>query len=519
MRHEPQLGRPVTALPASVELQSALSRELETLLRPGERQGLLAQLIAAGFSDPIAADRRIREWRERGPAALHSQSACRALEALAPTVIARLATFSSPDGALTTLDEIIGRLPADVMPSSAADSWPWLISSLLDLLGHAPALARHLVVEPRLVRTLIDGRAYAPLPSSDQLDAEFAGLLDEGDHSNVARAINGYRFVLGLQLLEGTSDALDLAMSSCDLAEAGLRAMAGDVLSRMKATHGEVPEAELVILALGRFGGRSLTSSSNLDIIYLFTGDCHAQSDGRNPLDANEYFSRMAHQITMAMATATPLGQLYEVDSPLRPWGAEGMLACSTDTYRRYHEDNAWTREHMALTRARPVYGSRSARAEVKRIIDQSLRAPRDRATLLRDAVKMRSDIARHQPARGDFDVKLVDGGLVDLEFAVHVNQLAEHSGIGPRLGAAIRAQIAAGLADMALIDAHQVLSRMLIVLRLLSPGGQEPVPERRGAIAHACGFDDWQDLTAAYAEARESVREAWRRSITRPGE
>jgi len=218
---------------------------------------------------------------------------------------------------------------------------------LLDMLENAPALARHIVVEPELVRRLIDGSAYAPLPDREQLDASFAETLrdDEADvgRSRLAAAINGYRFMLGLQLLERTSNPLDVAMANSDLAEAGLRAMADDVLARMKANHGEVPNAELVVLALGRFGGQSLTTTSDLDIIYLFTGNCSAQSNGRKPLDANEYFSRVAQQITTAMTTVTPLGPLYEVDTRLRLWGAKGMLACSAETYRRYHSENAWT--------------------------------------------------------------------------------------------------------------------------------------------------------------------------------
>ncbi len=331
----------------------------------------------------------------------------------------------------------------------------------------------------------------------------------------VAQAIAGYRFALGLQLLETTDDALDIAIANCDLAEAGLRAMADDVLARMAENHGTVPGAELVILALGRFGGRSLTNLSDLDIIYLFTGDCRAQSDGRRPLDANEYYSRVAQQITMAMQTVTPLGPLYEVDTRLRPWGAKGMLACSTETYQLYHVENAWTWEHMALTRARPVYGPDAARKDVKTIINARLRAPRERDALLADALKMRGDIARHKPPRGPFDVKLVPGGLVDLEFAVHVHQLGRHAGIHPRLRTAIRSQVSAGLIDAAVIEAHETLSRMLIVLRLLSPLGLEPAPEQRGVIALACGFEGWEALVTAYDKAREAVKLAWQDAIT----
>ena len=109
----------------------------------------------------------------------------------------------------------------------------------------------------------------------------------------MANAVNAYRFGIGLQLIEATEDPIDLAQATTTIAEAALRAIADDVLARMATSHGKVPGSELAIVALGRFGGSALTTGSDLDLIYLFTGDHRAQSDGRKPLDANEYFSRV----------------------------------------------------------------------------------------------------------------------------------------------------------------------------------------------------------------------------------
>ena len=500
-------------------LHAALSRDVRALLYAGARDSIEMRLIDAGFADPITAGRRLREWREGVPAGLRSAFERRSLEAVLPMLIDELERFEDPDATLAALDEIVSRLPGDITLFAPLKARPSLLKSLLGLLGHAPVLSRNLIAQPALISRLIDSSAYAPLPSSADLDAEFKLLISGGDRAagqlRVAHAVSGYRFGLGLQLLEATSDALDIALAYCDLAEAALRAVADDVVARMKQKHGTVPGSELVILAFGRFGGRSLTSNSDLDMVYLFNGDCRSHSDGPKPLDANEYYSRVAQQVTAAMSAVTTLGPLYEVDTRLRPWGAKGMLACSTETFQRYHFENARTWEHMALTRARPVYGSDAACKDAKQIIDHRLRAPRNRAALLLDAMKMRGDIARHKPARGPFDVKLVEGGLIDLEFAVHVNQLAEHVGIHPRLRTAIRSLVSAGLIDAAVIPAHQVLSRMLVVLRLLSPHSQEPAPEQRGVIAQACGFDDWDALAVAYADARETVRTVWRGAIS----
>ena len=510
---------PLAGLLAQFEGLGTRPKKAVHEFRPRPRDEFEGKLIEADFADPITAARRFGQWRQGIPAGLRSASQRRALDAMLVAMVEELGRFNDPDAILAALDEIVSRLPTGVQLFSQLQARPSLRTSLLGLLGRAPALSRHLIAQPALIERLLDSSAYAPLPARADLDAEFKLLISGGDRaaglSRVAEAVNGHRFGLGLQLLEATADALDIGIAGCKLAEASLRVMADDVLARMAENHGLVPGCELVVLALGRFGGYSLTATSDLDIVCLFTGDCGAQSDGRKPLDANEYFSRVAQQISTAMSTVTPLGPLYQVDMRLRPWGAKGLLACSTETFLRYYLENAWTWEHMALTRARPVYGSDAARQQVKSLVGRTLRSPRNRASLLLDAMKMRGDIARHKSARGPFDVKLVPGGLVDLEFAVHVNQLTHHIGLHPRLRTAIRSLVSAGLMPPALIGAHEVLSRIFIVLRLLSPHPGEPAFEQRGAIADACGFEDWDALSLAYDDARATVRQVWESAIS----
>jgi len=273
-----------------------------------------------------------------------------------------------------------------------------------------------------------------------------------------------------------------------------------------------VPGGELVILALGRFGGGVMTHASDLDLIYLFTGDFLAESDGRRALGATTYFQRLAQRVSAAMSVPTAAGPLYEVDTRLRPSGNQGLLAASVDSFARYQAESAWTWEHMALTRARPVFGSPEARAAVQAIIDETLRRPRDKAALIVDAVKMRGDIATHKPPAGALDVKLVDGGLVDAEFAVHLLQLGEKEGFDPDLSVAIGALEAAGLLGRGFGDAYALLARMLITLRLVAPDSAEPPEASRRLVAERCGHDDWDALLAAYGDARALIAQEWRR-------
>ena len=208
----------------------------------------------------------------------------------------------------------------------------------------------------------------------------------------------------------------------------------------------------------------------------------------------------------------TAAGRLYEVDTRLRPSGADGLLAISLDTFAAYQREKAWTFEHMALTRARPVYGSEDDRAALQAIIDDVLRRPREPSQIAADARKMRLEIARHKQPSGPFDIKLGPGGLIDLEFAVHTLQLSHHSGFAPRLVDAIAGLIEAGLIPADLAKHHALLARMLVVLRLVAPDGAEPAPASRALVARACGREGWEELLAAHEAARQSIHSLWRK-------
>jgi glutamate-ammonia-ligase adenylyltransferase len=264
-------------------------------------------------------------------------------------------------------------------------------------------------------------------------------------------------------------------------------------------------------MGLGRLGGEALTHASDLDLVYLFSGTHDAQSDGAKPLRATDYFNRLALRVTAALSVPTAAGPLYDVDTRLRPSGKDGLIAVSLPSFAEYQGERAWTWEHMALTRARPVYGSAEGRAALQRIIDETLGLERDPAKVTMDAVQMRAEMARHKPASGPFDIKLGEGGLVDLEFAVHTLQLRQHVGLHAHLEDALAELAAAGLVSEEIDPALRLLTRMLVILRLVSPSSAEPPVASRALVAKACGLPDWEALLAAHDEARQRVLTLWR--------
>jgi glutamate-ammonia-ligase adenylyltransferase len=261
-------------------------------------------------------------------------------------------------------------------------------------------------------------------------------------------------------------------------------------------------------------GGGMLTHASDLDLVYLFTGGHDGESDGGRPLGATLYFNRLCQRVTAALSVPTAEGALFEVDTRLRPSGDQGPPAASFDSFKRYQREQAWTWEHMALNRARPLYGSPAARAELDGIVRQVLTAPRDPAKLRADVLEMRATMAAHKPPKGPLDAKLARGGLVDLEFLVHYLQLRDGAkvpdALTPHLGEAVRALAAAGLVPASLGPAHDALSRLLVATRLLAPDAQVPPPAACAVLAKACGCGDWQEVPEILLAARRDVAAAW---------
>lgn len=281
-------------------------------------------------------------------------------------------------------------------------------------------------------------------------------------------------------------------------------------VTEFEKAHGKIQGGELLILALGRLGGEALTHASDLDIILLFTGDHLAESDGPRSLGATQYFNRLAQRVIAAMSVATASGALYEIDTRLRPSGADGLLCASVKSFDQYQRENAWTWEHMALTRARVLFGSAGARTHVAKIIHDVLHTKRDIQKLRHDIATMRKDMAAHKPPKGALDVKLLPGGLVDMEFIIHALQLETHDGMRPQLGPAIDALVAAGHLQADFAKAFALMARLLVMVRLIAPDCATPPEAAQVLIAHSLGFDDWDGLTHALRAYRGVVINQW---------
>jgi len=468
---------------------------------------LAEQLAGAGFADPAAAARAIGQWRAGTYPALRSEAARSALEAVLPGLIDALGRAPDPGVAIVRLDAMLSHLSSAINFFRLLEARPALARLLALILSHAATLADSLARRPELIDGLIDASALGPVGDVAALAAEMRGGSDyQARLDHVRRIVGEKRFALGTQIVAGVSDPLEVGAGYARVAEAAIEVLAAATIDEFVAAHGVVPGSELVILAFGRLGGGVLTHASDLDLVYLFTGDYRAESDGAKPLGAVLYYNRLAQRVTSALSAATAFGPLYEIDTRLRPSGTQGPLSVSLDGFARYQRESAWTWEHMALTRARPVFGSPQARAEVTEVIDAVLRGDRPERDVAAEAAGMRAEMAKHKPPGGPLDAKLLPGGLVDLEFAVHILQLTRRTGFDTDLGRAIAILAGQGIAPAGLIAGEQFLTRLLVTLRLVAPDAAIPPLPTQALIARALGMADWDAVVATFAATRQEV-------------
>lgn len=484
-----------------------------------DQSTLVEELEALGFADPAALAERIRGWLGGKIRALRSEAARRAFEAIRPDLLTAFAAAPDPERALARWEELLGNLPSAINLFNLLEARPAMIEQLARILGLAPPLADALARRADLLDPLIDASAFDLPGTVEELVAELSHFEPGDDYERkldaVRRKVGEMRFKLGVQLIEGVNDPIEIGHALARTAEAALVVLTDAAVEEFRTSHGTVADSEMLVLGLGRMGGGVLTHASDLDLIYLFSGDFRAESDGRRPLGASHYYNRLSQRAISALSVATAQGALFEVDTRLRPSGEQGPPAASLESFERYQREQAWTWEHMALCRARPLYGSTSGREELARIVRAVLTEPRDTDKLRTDVVEMRARMAQHKPAKGPLDVKLARGGLVDLEFIVHFIQLRERGpGLDPDLGDAVRALAIAGLVSEPLVAAHDALTRLLVAGRLLAPDALVPGAAACMALVRACGYGSWETLEQGLAEARAHVAVAWREAF-----
>ncbi|MBE3640342.1 [protein-PII] uridylyltransferase family protein [Mangrovicoccus algicola] len=405
--------------PDAAALRAEMAQCFETV------QGLTAPLMLPRRAEETApADPRAAEVAERwhGFAALRSDRARAILARLLPDLLRRFERAAKPEEALLQFERFLSRLPAGVQVFSLFEANPHLIDLMVDIASSSPVLAEYLSRNAQVLDAVIGGSFFAPWPGRAGLAADLSETLDQdgGDYEQILdgtrRWHREWRFRIGVHLLRGLIDASEAAAQYSDLAEAVLEVLAPAVVAQFAEKHGHLPGGGAVLVGMGSLGARSLAASSDLDLIVIYDAPAEAVSDGARALDVRSYYARLTKAFVTALSAQMSEGTLYEVDMRLRPSGRQGPVATSWSGFRRYQREEAWTWEHMALTRARVIAGPQPLAEAFETFRREIVAGHADRGRVFRDLAEMRERLRTGKPQKGPWDTENGPGGRQDIE-------------------------------------------------------------------------------------------------------
>ena len=491
----------------------------------------LDRLAEMGFRQPRELSAVMRRWRAAGYPALRGERARKNLAELVPVIIDQFSHAENPDAAFAAFDRFLGGLRAGGRLLSLLRQNPELIRFIALILGAAPRLADILAQHPHVIDPLIDPSFFGVLPEPKRLEAELARALGEvRGYEEMLDAIRlfgqEHMFLIGARILSGSLSAEQAGEVFAGLADVLIRALHARVEADFAAMHGRVRGQETAILALGRLGAREMTASSDLDLIVVYDFDGgRPNSDGKRPLYGAQYFARLTQRLISALTAQTNYGVLYQVDMRLRPSGRSGPLATHIEGFVGYQQREAWTWEHMALTRARVVSASPAFAARVEATIHDVLRRKREPRAVAADVVEMRAAIAKEKGDANPWDLKYAVGALVDIEFIAQYLQLV-HAGAAPEildtstartLERAARAGVLKPEDAAVLRPAVLLFHELTQILRLCLPGAFDPQIANAGVLsllARAADLPDFPALQAHVVETQRQVRECFVRIL-----
>ncbi|MBA3910352.1 MAG: glutamine-synthetase adenylyltransferase [Rhodobacter sp.] len=508
--------------------EASFRRDLLDRLHRTDRltEGFFAPNEAEEGPELSATARAITKGWESYPA-LRSERARALFRRLRPRLLRELARAANPDEALVALDGFLAGLPSGVQIFALFEANPSLVELIVDIAGSAPGLARYLSRNAGVLDGVIGGSFWGDWPGVQALKAELSARLalstDYEARLDMARRwMKEWHFRVGVHHLRGLIDGFEAAKHYADLAEVVVSVIWDVVAADFARKHGAMPGRGAVVLGIGSLGAARLNATSDLDLIVIYDATGVEGSDGPRPLATRPYYARLTQALVTALTAQMPEGRLYEVDMRLRPSGRQGPVATSLQSFSAYQETEAWTWEHLALTRARVLAGEATLAGEVEAFRRALLAVKGQGAKVRADVAAMRARVQGAKPAQGPWDAKNGAGRIMDIELAAQTVALLSGS---PARG--VERQIAAGQNAVgqtsvgqsvtesvrvlpesdaqALLSAYRLLWQLHAAIRLLT----EDVPDMvslgeggRAFVLRETGAKDTADLEAGIARS-----------------
>ena len=470
----------------------------------------IAQLATLGFTETERVHRLLANTRRSRFYQSFSREGRERLDKLMPAVLRVCGQADNPDTAITRLlfvIESIGRRSAYL---ALLGENPLALKQLVRLVGASSEISHWIGKHPVILDELLDPIAGFQLQDHHAIEVELRRKLDRCDQSDLEVVMDQLReYRQGYSLRVAAADIAQLI--DIDVVSKSLSALAQALLCQA-LTHAvstldqvsapdQVPD--LGIIAYGKLGSMELGYNSDLDIVFVY--DQPSDENAARAGERRHYFGRLARRLAHILTTRTAAGEVYAIDTRLRPSGRSGTLVTPLPAYHEYLRDTAWTWEHQALVRARLVAGSETLKSRFETVRRDILCQPRDATTLQETVRNMRQRMRDNRPATKEpgVDFKHGTGGLVDIEFLCQYLVL-RHAATDPELTTfRTNAAIIKRLADTQKIEIGEA-DTLAQVLRLYLAQEHALKLSRRPALVGV----------GEYAVERKAISGLWRKYL-----
>lgn len=405
--------------------------EVDLILEPEPDDSQIESVLRQhGFRDVKGAYQNLNALAIEHIPFLSTRRCRHFLAAIAPHLLRAIAETPDPDATLVSLSQVSDSLGGKGVLWELFSYNPPSLQLYVTLCASSPYLASILTSNPGMADELMDSLMLDRLPSLTYLQ-EMLTELSRGaeDLDPILHSFkNSQHLRVGVRDILGKEDVRETHRALSDIAEVCLQTIAEDENRKLQEKFGTPISAdgspsELVILAMGKLGGREPNYHSDLDVVFLYTFAGTTKTKRADRSTSNQhFFSQLAAKITKRITQIGPYGRLYELDPRLRPSGKSGALAVSLEEFRKYFVDGmgqGW--ERQALCKSRPIFCSPAACALVQQAVRESILSQPWTPARAEEIRAMRTRIEANATVH---NLKRGEGGTVDIEFIIQMLQL-----------------------------------------------------------------------------------------------
>lgn len=403
-------------------------------------------LTGLGIDEPAAIVTSLGSFRKDSHIKVLSEDAVKRLIKLLTNILSRLNAVTEQaavfDRLLGVLLSIVGRQ----VYINLLVEYPQVLDLVVSLCDRSDWFAQQLARYPILLDELIDAEYLHSISGREELATELSCLFSSISPDDLEQQMVRLRHFRQAQVLKVASldvkdkvEVTEVSDTLTSVAEVICEKALELVWNQLVEKHGlpecvvdgERRQASIGIIAYGKMGGRELSYSSDLDVVFVHNSEGEKQmTSGDKCIDNASFFARVAQKFIHIMETFMHGGRLYEIDTRLRPNGESGLMTVSLKSFEQYQKEQAWTWEHQALVRARMIAGDELIQQEFGKIRQSVLQQPRSYEKILTDVVEMREKMRDHLGSKdgSSFHIKQDAGGLVDIEFIAQAGVLCKAS-------------------------------------------------------------------------------------------